>query len=130
MLEPLKGFLELILSNEIDTEVKTTVIEQSDEARGAEKLMYGVNSVNQQVRSLHYQSDPQKDSAIKLLPDYPCIEFSVRMRDIRKWQRAVYKILAPFLKKKCAIEEIKKALEENMAAIQKVKRPRLKEFSA
>ena len=77
--------MELVSQKEIDTEVQTSVIEESDAAKGAEKLMHGVNSLNQQVRSVHCPSDPQAALAIKALPDYPCIEFSVRIRDIRKW---------------------------------------------
>ena len=91
--------------------------------------MHGVNSLNQQVRSVHYPSDPQAAVAIKALPDYPCIEFSVRIRDIRKWQRAVKKLLAQFSKKKWTPEEIKKVQGANAEAFEKIRRPRLKEFS-
>ena len=130
ILIAMKGCLEIISSSEIDTEVKSIVIEQSPEAKGTEKLMYGVNSINQQVRSLHYQADPQMAQVIKLLPDYPCIEFSIRKNDIAKWQRSVKKLLAQFSKKKWTPDEIKKVQEAKAKAFEKIKRPRLKEFSA
>ena len=69
--------------------MNASVIEESDEARGAEKLMYGVNSLYQQVCSVHCPFDLQAGVTIQALPDYPCIEFSIRVCGIAKWQKAV-----------------------------------------
>ena len=117
----MRGFFELISQKEIDTGVETSVIEESAEAKATEKLMHGVNSLNQQVRSVHCPSDPQAALVVKTLPDYPCIEFSIRMRDIRRWQRAVKKLLAQFSKNKWTIDEIKKVQEANAEAFEKIR---------
>ena len=124
----MRGFLELIMTNEIDTKVETKVIQQSDAAKAAEKLMRGINTINQQVKSVFFESDPQKENVVKALPDFACIEFTLRMQDIRKWQRAARNLLAPSFanKKYPTIREIHEAMEENAEALKKVKRPRLK----
>ena len=100
----MKIFLKLVMSNPIDTKVETGVIEKSE---AAEKKMHGFNSINQQVISVHISSDPQKGVVAKALPDYPCIEFTLRIQDIRKWQRALQKLMASILINTEAIEEIK-----------------------
>ena len=46
--------MEFFLSNEVDTSVETGVIEQSEDAKLVEKLMNGINSLNQQVSSVHF----------------------------------------------------------------------------
>ena len=42
----MKGFMEFVLSNEIDTETEMSVITKSKEAELVEKLMHGINSLN------------------------------------------------------------------------------------
>ena len=54
LLKAMKGVLEFFLSNEVDTSVETGVIEQSEDAKLVEKLMNGINSLNQQVSSVHF----------------------------------------------------------------------------
>ena len=46
LLKAMKGFLEFVLSNEVDTKTESSVIKKSKEAELAEKLMYGINSLN------------------------------------------------------------------------------------
>ena len=43
----MKAVLEFFSSNEVDTRVETGVIKQSEDAKVVEKLMHGVNSLNQ-----------------------------------------------------------------------------------
>ena len=46
LLKAMKGFLEFVLSNEVDTKTETSVIAKSKEAELVEKLMHGINSLN------------------------------------------------------------------------------------
>ena len=54
LLKAMKRVLDFFSSNEIDTNVETGVIEQSEEAKLVEELMNGINSLNQQVSSVHF----------------------------------------------------------------------------
>ena len=46
LLNTLKKSIKLILSNEIDTKIETSVIKESEEAKATEKLMYCINTIN------------------------------------------------------------------------------------
>ena len=50
----MKDILKFLWNNEIDTSVKTNIIEQSAEAKEADKKMYEVNTINQQVVAVHF----------------------------------------------------------------------------
>ena len=93
--------------------------------------MHGINSINQQVISVHYQLFPQGAIVIRSLPDYPCIEFALRMHEIRNWQRAVKKLLESIVKyNQATIEEIQLAIVENPELFQSNGRKVIKYYQA
>ena len=108
----MKFLLKLVLTNSIDTGVETNVIKESEDAEALKKRMHEINAINQQVLTVLFLTDPQKDLVIKILPDFPCIEFALRILDIRKWQKTILRLVASFVENKHpTIEDIREAIK-------------------
>ena len=114
----MRDYLKFVMNNEIDTRVQTTGISQSEDAKTAEKLMHGINDHNLQVWTLHVSPDIENGIEIKLLSDYPCIEFNFKNREINKWQKEIKKKMAAIEKNEQVSDEIKPVvLKEYVASI-------------
>ena len=101
------------MTNTIDTSVKTKIIKESGDAKKAKELMHKINAINQQVMTVLFLLDPQNDKVIKTLPDFACIEIALRILDIRKWQKAIVKLLKKYkLNEQPTIEEIHQIQKE------------------
>ena len=46
LMKAMKGFLDVVFSNEFDNKTEMSVIKKSKEAELVEKLMHGINSLN------------------------------------------------------------------------------------
>lgn len=98
--------------------METTVIRQTEDAKTAEKTMFELNAINQQVRVLHFSLDPQICPSFIPLPDYACFVYTFRTRDIRHWRKQINEKMEALLYNEEFNEEIKPVvLKENIAII-------------
>ena len=83
--------LWFLFNENVNPFVITNTIEKSAAAKLADKSMHELNSVNQQVKVVHFKKDPQNGISCRYLPDYPGIVFAFRTWDVRNRQIAIQK---------------------------------------